>query len=362
MKRIPLLGLGLVLLITLTGCDALSAFEDSPTFLNPASPSAGTESRLHSLIFVLAALVFLIVEGLLVYNVLRFRRKPHDDKRVPRQIDRATLLEVIYTGIPILLVLFLFIVTIRTMNAVAAPERRDSDLNVRVVGYRWWWEFEYPDLGIVTANELHVPVHTNVHIRLESVDVIHSLWVPQLSGKMDAIPGQPNEMWFRATKVGDYTGLCSEYCGLNHATMRLRVVVDRPEDFNRWVAGQQATPYQPQTDLEQRGYQMITQGLCVGCHSFDPQQTPHVIGPDLAHLFSRSTFAGASFDLTEDNLRRWLQDPQAMKPGNLMTVKLNDQDVQALMAYFTAARDAEQGPLAAPAQATATPEAGGGGQ
>jgi cytochrome c oxidase subunit 2 len=139
--------------------------------------------------------------------------------------------------------------------------------------------------------------------------------------------------------------------------MRLSVVVESPEDFQRWVAGQQAPPYQPQTELEEQGYDLVTQGYCVGCHSFDPQQSPQVIGPDLAHLFSRRVFAGASFDLNEENLRRWLHNPQAMKPGNLMTVKLSDDEVNAVVAYFLAERDAEQAASGAAAPTTPTPTA-----
>jgi len=360
MKRIALLGLGLLLLAALPACSSLAVFDDSPSFLNPASDAAQEEADLHWIIFFMSAVIFVIVEGLLIYNLIRFRhRRGADPMRATGHIARPLLVEGIYTITPFVLVFILFILTIRTMNAVAAPERRESDLNVRVIGYRWWWEFEYPDLGILTANELHIPVDANVHIALESADVIHSLWVPQLAGKTDAIPGSPNTMWFRGSKVGVYEGLCSEYCGLNHATMRLRVVVDSQEDFDRWVAGQQAPPYQPQSDQERQGYELLSQGYCLGCHSFDPAQTPGVIGPDLAHLFSRSVFAGGSYELTEENLRRWLHDPQEMKPGNLMTVKLSDDEVNAVVAYFTAARDAEQIGLLPPAQA-ATPTPGGG--
>jgi cytochrome c oxidase subunit 2 len=241
--------------------------------------------------------------------------------------------ELVWTAIPILLVITLFVLTVQTMGAVAAPRQAASDLNLLVIGHRWWWEFDYPDLGIVTANELHIPAGTNVQITLESVDVIHSFWIPQLAGKTDVVPGQTNTMWLSASQPGEFLGQCAEFCGTEHALMRIKVVVDSPADFQAWVANQQQLAAAPQTADEQAG-RKILDGACVSCHSLNPNDTEAKVGPNLSHLFSRSVFAGSTFDLTEDNLRRWLKDTQAMKPGNDMQITLLPKEIDQVIAYL----------------------------
>lgn len=350
MSRIPKAVSILVLGTFLAGCAS------SPTFVSPGSSIAADVTWLYKLVMILSIAVFLLVESLLVYNILRFRRKPGDDSPAT-QVYGNTRLEIIWTSIPILLVAVLFALTLRTVNAVAAPVTKTAqDVNVHVIGHQWWWEFDYPDLGIVTANELHVPVDANVNITLDSVDVIHSFWVPKLSGKTDVIPGQTNHMWFRADKVGDYHGQCAEFCGLNHANMRIKVVVETSDDFQSWVTNQQQPPAQPQTDLQKQGYKILTSGICSNCHLIENSVNPpgansgvpssseskpngykvqRPVGPNLGHLFSRSVFAGATYDLTEENLRRWLTDNQEMKPGNDMSLNPKPSDLEPLIAYLT---------------------------
>jgi cytochrome c oxidase subunit 2 len=319
----------------------LSGCAGSPTFLSPASPIAGDEAGLYRVIVYMAAGVFVLVEGILIYSVLHFRRR-RDDASEPRQIYGNSRLEVIWTGTPVLLVATLFVLTIRTMGAVAAPAAASSDIQLKIVGHQWWWEFDYPDLGIVTANELHIPVGANVHATLESVDVIHSFWVPQLSGKVDVIPGQTNTIWFHSDQPGEYHGQCAEFCGLNHANMRIVAVVESKADFDAWVANQQLPPPAPQGPTEQSAVDLITHGICSNCHALGAppppppgEQPKKLIGPNLNHLMSRSVFAGATFELTPENLKRWLQDTQKMKPGNDMVVKLKPEEIDALMAYLT---------------------------
>jgi len=220
------------------------------------------------------------------------------------------------------------------MQTVAAPAPTTGDLRVRVVGHQWWFEYDYPDLNIVTANDLHIPVNTNVYFDLVSVDVIHSFWVPQLSGKIDVIPGQTNHLWFRADRPGEFSGQCAEYCGLNHANMRIKVVAQSQADFQAWVANQQKPPVAPQTDQQKQAQALLTNGLCITCHSFGGKAAINPVGPDLSHLYSRTTFAGSMFALTDDNLRKWLQNTQAMKPGNDMNITLTPEQIDALMAYL----------------------------
>jgi cytochrome c oxidase subunit 2 len=319
----------------------LSSCAGSPTFLSPASPVSGDEAGLYRVLVYMAAGVFVLVEGILIYSVVRFRRRGEDPVE-PRQSYGNPRLEVIWTGTPVLLVATLFFLTIRTMGAVAAPAAASNDIQLKIIGHQWWWEFEYPDLGVVTANELHIPIGANVHATLESVDVIHSFWIPQLSGKVDVIPGQTNTIWFRSDQPGNYHGQCAEFCGLNHANMRIAAIVEPQADFDAWVANQQLPPPQPQGPAEQRAVDLITHGICSNCHALGQQPPPppgepakKLIGPNLNHLMSRSVFAGATLELTPGNIKRWLQDTQQMKPGNDMIVKLKPDEIDDLMAYLT---------------------------
>ena len=314
------------LVMVLNGCGS------SPTFLSPASSIAAHEANLYNSILIMALLVFVLVEFCLIWILIRDRKQKGDDKP-PRQIFGNTKLEITWTVIPVLLTVALYAMTVQTMNSVAAPAASAKDINLHVIGHRWWWEFVYPDLGIKTANELHFPVGATVQITLDSVDVIHSFWVPQLSGKTDVIPGQTNHMWLTADQTGVFIGQCAEFCGLEHALMRIKVFVDSQDDFNAWVSNQQKPAVQPQTAEEQAGFEDVS-GVCASCHSLNPAESENKVGPNLAHLFSRSTFAGATYDLTEENLRGWLHDTQLMKPGNIMSIKLAPEEIDRILAYL----------------------------
>ncbi len=301
---------------------------------NPASPIAGREASLFWIVLGISLVVFLIVDGGLVYIVIRDRGRKGDNTPPP-QIHENRVLEAIWTGIPVLLVIILFVLTVATMRAVAAPALSPNDIKVTVVSHRWWWEFDYPDLGIKTANELHIPAGANVQINLESVDVIHSFWVPQLSGKTDVIPGQTNTMWLTSDQIGEYAGQCSEFCGTQHANMRFKVIVEPRADFLTWVSGQQQPPAPPTDSLAQQGQKLVTQGVCVGCHTIDGTNAKGTVGPNLTHLFSRTTFAGSSIDLNDKNLADWLRNSDALKPGNQMSgVHVPEQNIQAIIAYL----------------------------
>jgi cytochrome c oxidase subunit II len=318
-----LAGLGIVL----SGCGT------SPTFLTPASSIAEHQARLYNIILIMALFVFVLVELCLIWILIR-DRDPHGDNEPPKQIYGNTKLEVTWTVIPVLLTVGLFAMTVQTMRSVAAPAASANDINLHVIGHRWWWEFDYTDLGIKTANELHIPVGATVQITLDSVDVIHSFWVPQLSGKIDAIPGQTNHMWLTSNQTGIFSGQCAEFCGTEHALMRVVVEVDSQDGFNAWVANQQKPAPQPRTEQEQAGYKLVST-LCDSCHSLDPAEPDAKVGPNLAHLFSRSKFAGATYDLNEENLRRWLEDTQPMKPENGMNIQLTPEEIDNLLAYLT---------------------------
>lgn len=318
----------LILLLGLTGCGGVADFVSSS-----ASQIADQEAALFRTIMIMAAVVFVIVEGGIIYAIIRYRRVSNDAIE-PRQIYANVPLEVIWTAIPVVLVGILFYLTLNTMNAVAAPPASSTDINVTVVGHRWWWEFDYPGQGLTTANELVIPVNTNVKLTLKSLDVIHSFWVPQLAGKTDVIPGQVNTMWLTAKQTGVFNGQCAEFCGLEHALMRFKVVVMDKPSYDQWVANQTKPAAAPQTDLAIQGQKLVVNGACAACHTIAGTTANGMVGPNLSHLYSRTTFAGGAYPLNDANLTAWLKDTQSLKPGNLMTIHVPDAQLQAVLAYL----------------------------
>lgn len=317
----------------LAGCTANPA----TTIFNTNSMIAEQKLQLFNILFWMGVAVFLLVVILLFLAIIRGRRQPGDTSE-PRQNHGNVRLEVVWTVIPFLLVIFIFFLTVRTMNAVAAPPREDGDLTVRVIGHRWFWEFQYPDLGITTANDLIIPEDTNVHLELVSVDVIHSFWVPNLSGKIDVVPGQQNAMWIRADDPGTFMGHCGEYCGMQHANMHFNVIAQPTADFNAWVQAQQQPVVAATGTLEQEGEQIVTAGLCAGCHTIQGTKMVGKTGPDLTHLYSRTIIAGG-YPLTDEVLEQWLRNSDQLKPGNLMAgIRVSDQQIEAVMAYLKTLR------------------------
>lgn len=330
--KILIAGLLLVAATALAGCAA------APKALSPASTSAGQISNLTLTVYLIAAGVFVIVEGGLVFAAIRFRQKPN--QALPKQIEGNRTLEIAWTVAPAIILAFVFIISMKTLGFVAyqpvnaAGSADPQALNVRVVGHQWWWEFDYTDLGITTANEYHVPIGQVVNLDIESLDVVHSYWVPQLGGKIDAIPGHTNHTWFEATQTGQFHGQCAEFCGLQHANMRFVVYVDTPSQFQAWVKDQQAA-IPTASGAAAQGEQIFTQGACVGCHTIDGTNAKGTLGPNLTHFASRGTFAGGVLANTPDNLSRWLANPQAIKPGNDMPdLKLTTDQINALVAFL----------------------------
>jgi len=328
MKSTKITLASLFILTLLSSCGASTDF-----ISNPASQITSQQSNLFRILLSMAAVVFVIVEGGIIFAVLRFRRKK-DDSGEPKQVHGNVPLEIIWTAIPVLLVVILFILTITTMNGIAAPPSSIADIRVNVVGHQWWWEFDYPDQKITTADELVIPVGRPVQIILTSMDVVHSFWVPELAGKTDVVPGQTNRMWLTADHPGTFEGQCAEFCGIEHALMRMRIIAVSGADFETWVKGQQNPPPAPQSDLEIQGQKLVVAGVCAACHTIDGTTMKGKVGPNLTHLFSRDTFAGAVFPLNDANLSAWLKDTQAMKPGNLMAIKVPDSQIQAILAYL----------------------------
>jgi cytochrome c oxidase subunit II len=317
---------------------ALAGCAGAPSQFSPESVPAKQIYNLFLVVYGLAAVVFVIVEGALVYAVVRFGRK--QGAGLPSQIDGNPRLEVAWTVAPALVLAVVFVLSLQTLRSITTPRTAvaggpGAPLHLRVVGHQWWWEFDYPDLNIVTATEMHVPVGVDVNLDVESADVVHSFWVPQLGGQLDAVPGHVNHMWFQVSAPGTYRGQCAEFCGAEHAGMQMRVVAESPDQFQAWVKAQQAPAAEAATGDAAAGEQAFVTGACVGCHTITGTKANGQVGPNLTHFASRQIFAGALYDNTADNVAHWLANPQSMKPYNLMpNLHLSSEQIGALVAYL----------------------------
>jgi cytochrome c oxidase subunit II len=300
------------------------------SIFSPASPPAESIRLLSVLVFVITGLIFLVVEGVLIYIVLRSRRRAVGDTKEPPQVYGSNPIEIAWTAAPALIVFVLTLVATRSLWEVRAdppkPVEGSPALYVTVIGHQWWWEYRYETydgkrLDFTAANELHIPasdedVDRPVYLTLKSADVCHSFWVPRLAGKTDLIPGRVNTMWFQTRETGLFLGQCAEYCGTQHANMLLRVIADTPADFDRWVEGQQKPAVEEPAARAGRA-DFLAQS-CVNCHRVRGTPAGGTYAPDLTHLMSRSTLAAGMVPNTREELRRWIDDPQAVKPGCLM--------------------------------------------
>jgi cytochrome c oxidase subunit 2 len=305
--------------------------------LKPKGPSARQIDHLIKPVFIVAGVVFVLVEGLVLLAVFKFRAKP--DSPEPEQIHGNTRLEVGWTLAPALILLAVAVPTIATIFDLA--KKPANPVNVTVIAHQFWWEYHYDDLGVVTANELRMPVGRPVELTLNSEDVIHSYWIPPLGGKQDVVPGRNNHMHLEADAPGEYLGQCTEFCGASHANMRAKAIAMAPADFDAWVAGQKAPAVAPTAGTAaEEGSTLFAQKGCGGCHTIEGVSAGKV-GPNLTHLATRTSFAGSIFNNNDQNLRTWLRDPQAAKPGNRMIITggpLNPDEITKLIAYLDTLR------------------------
>jgi cytochrome c oxidase subunit 2 len=284
--------------------------------------------------------IFLVVGGLLLYALLRYRHRPNDVNAAqePVQIYGSNQIELSWTIIPILIVVMLFLATARVILATEDAPKPVSALDVTVIGHQFWWEYRYPKLGIVTANELHIPVSdpkhpTPTYLTMSSADTDHSFWVPRLAGKTDLIPNQVNTMWIDPNNPGLYLGQCAQYCGVQHAKMLIRIYADSPADFAAWVAHQQELAVENPSAAE--GREIFQHNACISCHAVAGTVATGRFGPDLTHIASRDTIASGSVPNTAANLRAFVDNPASFKPGALMPpMHLNDHDLNAVTAYL----------------------------
>jgi cytochrome c oxidase subunit II len=309
----------------------------SPTnIFAPVSTPAESIFGLSMFVLATVAMIFVLVFALLAYVAIRFRNKSRDDRREPPQVYGSTQVELAWTVIPVLIVIALFLASARVIASIQNATRPPGALEVVVTGHQYWWEYRYPSLNIVTANELHVPVSDPAHpapafLTLLSADTDHSFWVPRLGGKTDLIPNHPNQMWIDPRETGLFLGQCAQYCGTQHAKMLLRVYVDSREEFDRWVRRQQQSAQSGVT----QGQRIFESTACVNCHTISGTAAKGRFGPDLTHLMSRETIAAGAAPNTHERLRLWIKNPDAIKPGSKMpAMGLSDPDVDAVTAYL----------------------------
>jgi cytochrome c oxidase subunit 2 len=309
------------------------------------SPQATPAHEIYGLsmfVLVITLGIFLVVAGLLAYAVVRFRHRPSDSVLEPIQVYGSQQIEVLWTVIPILIVVVLFLATARNINLNERARKPANSLDVVVIAHQFWWEFRYPQAGIVTANELHIPLSdpkapTPTYLTMSSADVDHSFWIPKLAGKMDLIPNKVNVMWVDPPQAGLYLGQCAQFCGSQHAKMLLRVYVDSPSDFAAWLAHQKQPAAEDPTAAE--GKRVFEQTACVNCHTVTGTSAKGRFGPDLTHVASRETIASGAVKNTQQNLRQWIDDPDSFKQGSLMPkMHLSDHDLDAITAYMASLR------------------------
>ena len=339
----PIAGMLILLAEVLLGTSLCSASSGPsiPNIFKPESTPADSIYRLSLLVLTITGLIFVIVFGLLAYVVTKFRGGARDGPEPP-QVYGSNQIEIAWTVIPTLIVLVLFMATARVIHTIQDARKPAGAIEVTAIGHQFWWEFRYPALGVVTANELHVPVSDSSHrtptfLKLLSADTDHSFWVPRLAGKTDLIPNRVNKVWIDPHETGVYVGQCAQYCGTQHAKMLLRVYVDSPEQFEEWVLAEKK-PAQS-SDAVNEGRRIFETTACINCHTISGTVADGRFGPDLTHLMSRDTIASGAAPNTPENLKTWIQNPDSIKPGSLMpAMKLNDHDLGALTGYLETLR------------------------
>jgi len=323
---------------------AVAEHSHSPltSIFSPESTPAKSIFDLSIFVLSITGIIFVVVFTLLVYSILKFRANSANADREPAQVYGSNQIEMAWTIIPILIVVVLFLATARVIHAIQDAPEPVGAVEVTTIGHQYWWEFRYPKLGIVAANELHVPVSdpsrpTPTFLQLLSADTDHSFWIPELAGKTDLIPNHPNRMWMDPHRTGIFLGQCAQYCGAQHAKMLLRVSVDSPQDFEAWVRGQQQLAVQDPSAMT--GRQVFEHTACINCHTVSGTPADGRFGPDLTHLMSRTTIAAGAAENTPENLRLWIQNPDKIKPGSLMpAMKLGDADLDAVVKYMETLR------------------------
>ncbi len=332
-------GLGAGLLMALARPPQLAP-APTPTMFDPVGVPAETILDITWLLIGVCGAIGVIMFCLIGFAIVRCRR-PEGDDREPPQVYGSNPIELAWTVIPLLIVFVLFMVSARGIFELERTSPPEGSTELTVIGHRWWWEFDYGDLGVVTAGELHVPIDeggvADLYLTLKSADVAHSFWVPQLGPKMDVIPDRVNHLWLQANRPGTFVGQCAEYCGTQHANMLITVVVESRENFNAWVQNQQKEA--ADDSAVAAGKRLFLRTACINCHTVRGTVANGTFAPDLTHLMSRSMIGSGAVPNTPENLREWVWDPQNIKPGcEMPSMKLSRSEVDLVCAYLETLR------------------------
>ena len=325
-------------LIGLNGCNSAplqSTFIQTPSMLDPKGPIAERIADLSWFMIILGGLIYIGVMLYLAYAIWGNRGYELEDE-LKRPNQGSGIVVTWGVGFTALVLIVLFGLNIGTMRAINQYSLQENDLVIDVIGRQWWWEIQYPQRGFETANEIHIPVGEPVTLRLFSKDVIHSLWFPQLGGKLDLLPNQVNEMTVIADQPGEYWGECAEFCGIQHAKMKILLIAQTEQEFTAWLEHQQTIPSPPESELALQGQQIFTSTVCAECHTVRGTTASGDLGPDLTHLTTRRTLGAGIMDYSLGNEAFWIMNSQSIKPGNHMpNIELNDQQLAALMEYIS---------------------------
>jgi cytochrome c oxidase subunit II len=334
-----------LLALTLAGCGITGGEVQSANEL--AGDNARAIWNLFVPIFWLSVVIFVLVQGALIWAVIKFRYKEGDP--VPAQLHGNTKVEVAWTIAPAIILAVILVPTITTIADLASEP--DDPYTVDVIGHQWWWEFEYEEDEVITGNVMHIPVDTPIQVRMTAADVIHSFYAPQLFGKQDLIPGRETNIFFTAEETGEFYGQCYEFCGIQHANMHFRIIVHEQDEFDEWIASQQEGAVEPDPDtIEAMGKEVFFQdgAACQACHAIegavaeDGTEALGRVGPDLTNIGDRPIIGAGSLENTPENLADWIRDPQESKPGNEMPAfsesQISDEDLEALVAYLSSLR------------------------
>ena len=303
------------------------------SIIHPGGIQAARVSDLWWVMFWICTVVWCAVALGAAIAIARGRRGTSTASE--RQLGTSVAVAGGLSIVALIALLFQSVVTGRALDTLRSPDA----LRIQVTGNQWWWDVQYvtanPSLRVTTANEIHIPVGRPIRFDLLSTDVIHSLWIPNLQGKIDLVPGRLNELWLQADRAGVYRGQCAEFCGLQHAKMALVVVAEPSDDFERWLAGNRAPAPAPVTPEQQRGREVVERGPCAMCHNIAGTFAGGRTAPDLTHIASRSTIGAGTLPNTQGHLAGWIADPQAIKPGSRMPPPgLTGDELQAVLAYL----------------------------
>ncbi|MGO4887920.1 cytochrome c oxidase subunit II [Anaerobacillus sp. MEB173] len=322
------------ILFVLSGCGVANL-----SALDPKGPVAEMQLSLMTTSIYVMIFVILVVFAIFAYVLIKFRARPGDEDKIPKQVAGNHKLEIIWTTIPILLLIIIAVPTVMLTFALAdtEPNEGEEGLKVKVTGHQFWWEFEYPEYGVTVGQDLYIPTGTKIAFDLESKDVIHSFWVPALGGKQDTVPGITNTMWLVADEPGVYAGKCAELCGAAHALMDFKVIAVEPDQFEQWITSVSEATGEPETAVAQQGREVF-ESSCLGCHAVGGVGgNPAAYGPDLINFGDRETIAGY-LEFNEENLEAWIRNPEQFKQGakNPMPAfdHLSDEDMNALVEYL----------------------------